>query len=102
MAIGHPPTAREVGRQFAERICGEAVAQALWVRSHRGYVELWLVTAPTDLDAVRGFHETGVALEEQFPELDLRLHVLNRGYYPHTDVAELIPPGAEEIPLRPE
>jgi hypothetical protein len=102
VAIGHTPTISEIGRSFAERIRAESSPRALRVRAHRETVELWLVTAPVDYDTVHRIHEAGIALEEQFPDVELRLHVLNARNYPGTDPATLIPAGAEEIPLRQE
>jgi hypothetical protein len=102
VAIGQTPPLGEIERSFAERIRAEPAAQALHVRAHRETVELWLMTTPADYDTVRRLHEAGVAVEEQFPDVELRLHVLNARNYPGTDFTTLIPTGAEEIPLRQE
>jgi hypothetical protein len=102
MAVSRRPSTGEIGQHFAKRVRSEAVARRLWVRPQRGTVELWLVTAPADPETVHRLHKAGTALEEQYPEAALRLHVLNARNYPHVDPATLIPEGAEEVPLRPE
>ena len=102
MAVAPRAITGEIGRSFAERIRAEPTARALRVRAARGGVELWLVTAPADPDTAYRFYEAGAAVEAQFPDVELYLHVLNARNYPHVDPLTLIPAGAEEVPLRPE
>jgi len=101
MAVGHPVTPRQAGSAFAALVRGEPDARRLWVRAVRDYVQLWLMTAPLEADEAPHLYAAGLALEQQFPDADLRLHVLNPRNYPGIDPANIISPDAEEIPLRP-
>lgn len=102
MAVRHSVTPRQAGRVFADLVRSEPEACRLWVRAVRDYVELWLVTTPMESDEAPSLYEAGLVLSDQFPAADLRLHVINPRNYPASDPAAIIPPGAEEIPLRPE
>ncbi len=102
MAVGNPITAQAAGSALARAVRAEPTVLGLWVRAYRDYVELWLVTAPIEPDAVRRLQEAGLTVEDRFPEADLRLHILNARNYADLDPATLIPPGAEAISLRPD
>jgi hypothetical protein len=102
MAVGNQVTPRQAGQALAKLVRAEPTARGLWVRAVRDYIELWLVTAPIDPDTVGRLHQAGLTVEDRFPGADLRLHVLNAANYPGIDAATIIPPGAEEIPLRSE
>jgi hypothetical protein len=102
MAVGNQVTPRQAGLALAKLVRAEPTARRLWVRAVRDYVELWLLTTPMVSDEAPGLYEAGLALGDKFPAADLRIHIINPNNYPATDPATLIPPGAEEIPLRPE
>lgn len=102
MAIANRATATEIGKAYAEAIRGEAAAKQLWARSHRDYVELWLVTEPIEVGVDRPLYAAEDVLYDRFPEAYIHLHILNPRLFDDFDAAELVPAGAEEIPLRVE
>jgi hypothetical protein len=101
MAVGNSVTPAQAGRAFAHLVRSEPEARRLWVRAARDYIELWLVTTPMRSDEAPALYEAGLALSDQFADADLRLHVINPSNYPNRDPATIIPPDAEEVPLRP-
>lgn len=99
MAIADQLTAYDMGHTFAEAIRGEQAVRQLWVRRHRGYLELWLLTAPTEPEIERQLYAAGVDLQREFPDADIDLHILNPRYADERELAEMIPPDAEKVPL---
>lgn len=100
MAVAHyVPNAQEIGRTFAQAIQGEPI-RGLWVRTVRGYVELWLLTAPVDLATERRLHTATRSLIEKFPKANFRLRVVNpRHAEPSEDPRTIIPTDAELVDL---
>lgn len=96
-----PVSAHDVGCLLAQLVRNDPSVGRLWVRAHPHEIETWLLMHDTDEEAERRLYAAVVPLYDRFPTLRLRFHVLNPGYYPHLDLSELIPDGAEEIPLRP-
>ncbi len=101
MAVKDEVTAREVGHRYAELVCDEPIAQRLWVSTRRDRTELWLVIEPSGIEPHLRFHEATASLLDSFPGAYIELHVLNPRHYTRFDVVEELPPGAQEIPLRP-
>jgi hypothetical protein len=101
MAVTDRATLAEIGKTYAEAVRAEPAARQLWVDSHRDYFELWLVTEPIDTDVEDRLYEAELVLHDRFPEAYIRFHILNPRHFDPFEPADLIPPGAEEIPLRP-
>jgi predicted DNA binding CopG/RHH family protein len=103
MAIAHyVPTAREMGRNFAEALGREPV-QGLWVRATRNRVELWVLTRPVDLATERRLHGATRLLIERFPKANFRLHVINPRHGSEAeDPLAAIPPDSERVDLPTE
>lgn len=101
MAIADPVTTQDTGRTFAQMVRDEQAALRLWARHHRDYLEFWLLTVPIDADTERRLYAAGVELRDRFPEVNIRVRILNPRFFEHDDLTELVPAGAEEIPLRP-
>jgi hypothetical protein len=101
MAIMQATTAAEIARAFADLVRHEASARRLWVSTQRDYMELWLLTDPIDGDAERRFHEAAVSLWDRYPSAYVRLHIVNPRTTELGDPADVVPNGAEEIPLHP-
>jgi hypothetical protein len=100
VAIVDEVSATEVGRAFAALLGEDPVARRLWVRPHHGFVELWLLIAPSDVDTARRLHGTIFHLFDRYLDRVPRLFVLDPIEYPGSDPAENVPPDATEIPLR--
>jgi hypothetical protein len=100
MAIANAMTAHEMGRSFVQMVRTEPAVRRLWLRRHRDTVELWLATQPTDAETERRLYASVASLHDRFPGANIRLHVLNPRFFHQHDLTELIPDGAEEIPLR--
>lgn len=101
MAVADQVSPAKVGKTFAESVRAESAAKQLWVRSHRDYFELWLITEPVEADVERRLYAATLLLHDRFPEAYIRLHLLNPRYFEEFNPSDTIPPDAEEIPLRP-
>jgi len=101
MAIADRATLADIAETYANAIREEAAAKRLWASSHRDYFELWLVTEPIDADTQRQLYTAELVLYDRFPDVFLSVHVLNPRHFGDSDPAEMIPPDAIEIPLRP-
>ena len=101
MAVADRVSQAELGKTFAEAIREEPAAKQLWVRSHRDYFELWLLTEPIDSVTERRLYAAGLLLHDRFPQADVRLRILNPRLFADFEPSELIPEGAEGFPLRP-
>jgi hypothetical protein len=78
--------AQRLGEQFAPHVVGQPAVQTLWVSDDEDGVELWVVTAATEKPVGRDLYGVAVSLERQFPEADIRLHILNRRNFPCVDL----------------
>ena len=101
MTVANEVTAQRMGRSFAESASREPAAKRLWVAPREGYVELWLLTEPTDADTERRLYGASMELYDRFPDAHFRIGVLNPSLSEGWDPMSEIPPDAEEIPLRP-
>lgn len=90
-------TARRIGQKFANAVRDEPAAQALSVSSEGERVELWLLTEPTDAETEQRLYAAGTFLEEEFADVDIRVHVLNPAWYGESDPKTILPEGAERI-----
>jgi hypothetical protein len=93
-------TATTVANHLAASLREEPAASRLWVRSHDGVVELWLLTQPLDPATEERLYRVGLALYEQFPELNMLFTVLNPDWFEEGDALSALPSGIEEIALR--
>src|SRR3712207_2210424 len=100
MAVGDAVSPQSMARVLAALVSSEAVAQRLWVSTTGDRVELWLLTAPTDANTERHLYELGTILYERFPDARTELHVLNPNLFANGHALGMLPPNAEQIPLR--
>jgi hypothetical protein len=93
--------ARKLAETFAARLRTEPTARKLWVLEDDGQVELWLLTAPTDVATTLRLHTFAYACAAAFPELTVQLHVLNPAWYSTGDPTAALPflDAAEQVPL---
>ena len=83
--------AQQIGQRYAAAVAEQPIVQALWASTYEDSIDLWLTTEYADPDATWPLHSSATALLMQFPELDLRVHVLNRRNYPNIDWDRVIP-----------
>ena len=100
MAVHNPATEDAVARTFAEAVRAESAARRLWVLVSGSTVELWLLTEPTHADTERRLYGASRLLYEAFPDTDIRVRVVNPRLFDTPEPEQLIPPGADEVPLR--
>ena len=86
--------AQQIGQHFAATVAEQPIVQALWVSTYEDSIDLWLTTEPADRDAAWPLYSSATALRLQFPELDLRVHVLNRRNFPNISWDRVIPGNA--------
>jgi hypothetical protein len=101
MAVTDRTTLAEIAKTYAAAVQAEPAAKQLWARSHRDYIELWLVTELIEPEVERQLYGAESVIYDRFPDAYIRLHVLNPRYFEPFDLSNLLPPGVEEIPLRP-
>ena len=89
--------ARRVGRQYAAMVREQPTVESLWYSTEDDGVELWLVTAPSNIATTRRLWARTGSLLNQFPDADIRLHVLNRRNYPSVNLDVMLPEGARLI-----
>ena len=92
--------AHDVGRELARLLGDEPLARRLWVAFDGEEVGSWLLTEEADPETERRLYGAGIPLLERFPHAAIRLQVLNPCYYDKLDPAAVVPPDAEEVPLR--
>lgn len=102
MAISQHVTAQDVGRRFADEVRQDSVAQGVWTRAVRDYIEVWLLTEPIDAETERYFYAAGALLHHWFPGAYIRFRLVNpRPFDEDTElVGDVIPSQAESIWLR--
>ena len=86
--------AQQIGQSFAATVAEQPIVQALWASTYEDSIDLWLTTEHADPDATWPLYSSATALLMQFPELDLRVHVLNRRNYPAIGWDRVIPANA--------
>jgi len=96
---GQPTEARAVGQALASLVRGNPAAERLWVFSYRNVVQLWLLTPDVPAQDERGLYRLVGDLYGQFPEMDVRLHLISPRYFEPFELDLIVPPGAEEIAL---
>lgn len=108
MIVGRSGVAQEMACRFAEMVRDEPTVQRLWVWSEPGYidpdrdyVELWLLASPLDEAVQQRLSAAGVRLHHRFPDVEARLHLLDRSDVDAPDPASGLRVGAEEVALRP-
>ena len=90
-----------IARQFAAAIRHEPGVERLWLHSQREYLELWLMTAPVDIDAERRLFEQWAELVASHPQANVRLHVLNPSFIDDgVNLTDYVPASAVPIALR--
>lgn len=109
MAVTQPLLARAMARTFAEAIRDEGVACRLWVWSDHGYiepgrdyVELWLLADPADQQAEHRLRLAAADLHRQYPDTNIRVHLITPRMLAGHDPREAIRSQAEEIDLAGE
>lgn len=90
---------QSIGQHFAVAVRDEPAAKRLWVCAEPHAISVWLLTSAIPLDAERPFYEASGLLEDAFPEVNLRFHLLNPRHFPDADPAQALPDGVVEIPL---
>jgi hypothetical protein len=102
MAISQHVTAQDVGHRFADEVRQEPVAQGVWTRAVRDYIELWFLTDPIDADTERRLYGVGASLHQWFPCAYINFYLVNpRLFDDDTElVGDVIPSQAELIWLR--
>jgi hypothetical protein len=89
--------AQQVGQQFAATLGDQPAVETLWISEDDYGIELWLVTAPTEPAVTRRLQAAEVLLQRQFPEPEIRLHVLNRRNFPDLDRGVTLPESAHLV-----
>jgi hypothetical protein len=99
MTISPHVTAQDVGRRFVEEVRQDPVAQGVWVRAVRDYIEVWLLTDPIDAETERHFYGLSALLDRWFPETYIQFyHVNPRLFSEETElVGHVIPLTADSI-----
>lgn len=99
MAISHPVNAHDVGRRFADEVRQDPVAQGVWTRAVRDYIEVWLLTDPIDADTERRLYALDGPLQRWFPNTFINFHLVNpRLFDENTEIlGDVIPSTAEPI-----
>jgi hypothetical protein len=93
--------AQSIARQFASAIQHELDARQLWLRQHRDYVELWLMTAPADTETERRFAAAYADLIAAYPRAHIRPRLLNPCHFDdERALQDALPQGAQQSPLR--
>ncbi len=101
MALVDEASTVEVGRTFADLVGGDPAVRRLWVRPHHGWIELRVLTTPTDLDARHRLYGATLPLFDQLPDDHApRLFVLDPQDYDDLGPTVDVPANAVEIPLR--
>jgi hypothetical protein len=86
--------AQRIGQCFAAAVAEQPIVQTLWASPDEDGIALWLVTAPADPAATRPLFPAANSVRRQFPETDIRLHVLNRRNFPSVDPERVPPDGS--------
>ena len=100
MTVREKNLAREIGEAFAIRAREEPIARELWVTVEEYGVHLWLLIDPIgDDDRELDLYGLVEVLDDQFPEADYLLHLLNPRDYVG-DLRDSLRHDAEQISLR--
>jgi hypothetical protein len=83
--------AHDIGQRYAALVAEQSIVESLWVSPDGDGIALWLVTAPADPAATRLLFPALNAVRTEFPEPEIRLHLLNRRNFPNVD-PERVPP----------
>ena len=86
--------AQQIGQRYAAAVAEQPIVQALWASTYEDTIDLWLTTEYADRNAEWPLHSSATALLLQFPDLDLRVHILNRRNFPTIDWDLVIPQNA--------
>jgi hypothetical protein len=99
MAISQQVTAQDVGLRLADEARQDPVAQGVWARAVRDYIELWLLTEPIDAETERHFYGLSASLDRWFPETYIQFYLVNpRLFSEDTElVGDVIPSTAVSI-----
>jgi hypothetical protein len=101
MVTHHTVDATRVAQQYADAITAEAGVRELWGRRCGDVVELWLLVDPIDEDSELRLYGATAQLYEDFPDLNLRFHLLNpANFLDGTDLNDLVAADAVQVPLR--
>lgn len=108
MAIQDLTVAQRAAQRFAEAVRQEPAVKRLWVWSQRGYlepdeeyVELWLLTDVLDEAADKRLSTAMLSLNEWFPDVEFRVHVLPPGFYDPRGPLTAVRADVTEVPLQP-
>jgi hypothetical protein len=96
VAIVVPTDAGGLGQTFAQAARNDPLVKELWVTTRRDGVHLWLLIERAGDDEERRLYGLLDVLDEQFPEADFQLHVLNPASYA-IDLHDVLPGDAEKI-----
>jgi hypothetical protein len=96
---GQPAEARAVGLALADLLQNNPAVERLWVFSYRNVVQLWLLTPDVPAEDERQLYRLVGFLYQQFPEMDVRLHLISPRYFEPLELDVILPPGSEEIAL---
>lgn len=103
MAIENEVSAQELTQALVAAVRDDPATQRLWMIPRNGYVEFWLLTVPSDtLKETHRLYEAARVLYDQFENPLFDLHIVDPSDYEVWDIEEVIPQGAEEVPLHPE
>lgn len=99
MAISQQATAQDVGRRFADAVRQDPVAQGVWTRAVRDYIEVWLLTEPIDAETERRLYGLSASLDRWFPETYIQFYLVNpRLFSEDTElIGDVIPSTAVSI-----
>lgn len=99
VAVTQHANPSKVARYFADLIAQNGAVRVLLVREGRSVVELWLVTDPIDRDCELTLYGAIGPLEDQFPDAEIELHLLNAAHFTINPL-EVVPAGAEPVYTR--
>lgn len=100
MALTDVSTARQMAETLAPLVEAEPALERLLISTNGHVAELWLLTAPTDVDTELRLYESSLILYDRYPDTTFRVRVLNPADSEDGGVCDLMPATAEEIPLR--
>lgn len=101
MSIATLIDVKALAHRFADAIaCFNAPIAEIWIREHRGDIQLWIIVDDVDLDRERRVYEAAAQVQDAFPDRYLDIQGFSPMNFPKGyDLHKMIPADTERIEL---